>query len=71
MSNHKTHEGHDHKHGENCGHKTVEHDGHKDFLHDGHMHHVHGDHVDEHVIGVDGKNPADCTPSHATSCSSQ
>jgi len=65
MSNHKTHANHDHTHGPNCGHKQVEHDGHTDFLHDGHLHNVHGDHVDEHVVAVGGKNPADCTPAHA------
>lgn len=65
MSDCNKHHGHSHQHGSQCGHTAVEHDGHTDYLHDGHLHHVHGDHVDEHVLGVNGANPASCTPGHA------
>ena len=65
MSDHKIHEAHSHVHGATCGHTSVKHDGHQDYLHDGHLPHLHGDHVDEHQIGVSGKNPASCTPDHS------
>lgn len=59
------HPSHAHEHGPACDHLAVEHDGHVDYLHEGHLHHPHGDHVDEHVLEVNGTNPADCTPKHA------
>jgi hypothetical protein len=64
MDNHRTHANHAHKHGPGCGHQAISHEGHTDYLHDGHLHHEHGDHVDEHSVGVTGKNPAQCTPAH-------
>jgi hypothetical protein len=61
---HEVHEGHSHRHGPGCGHTGVRHDGHVDYLHDGCLHHPHEDHVDEHRIGVDARNPAECTPGY-------
>ena len=64
----ETHEHHDHEHGKNCGHTAVKHGDHVDYLHDGHLHHpVAGGKVEEHVLPVDAKNPAACTPAHACS----
>jgi hypothetical protein len=65
MIDHRTHANHAHRHGPGCGHKAISHDDHTDYLHDGHMHHEHDDHVDEHAVGVTGKNPSRCTPAHA------
>jgi hypothetical protein len=65
MTNHPKHEGHDHVHGDNCGHTAIPHGDHTDYLHDGHLHKAHDGHVDECVVPVDAKNPADCTPDHA------
>lgn len=62
--NHKHHTNHEHQHGEGCGHTAIKHEDHVDYLHDGHLHHPHESHVDEHVIAVDAKNPAGCTPQH-------
>ena len=59
------HKDHSHAHGPGCGHSAIRHGGHVDYLHDGHLHHSHDGHVDEHALGVDGANPAGCTPSHA------
>lgn len=61
----KPHAGHDHRHGADCGHTAVRHGDHTDYLHDGHLHHPKAGGVEEHVIAVDGTNPADCTPDHA------
>lgn len=60
-----THDKHDHQHGPACGHTPIQHDGHTDYLHDGHLHHPKGEVVEEHVLGVNATNPADCTPAHA------
>jgi hypothetical protein len=70
---HETHGGHEHTHHEDCGHTRVSHDGHMDYLHDGHLHSEHEDHYDEHVIGVNEQNPAECAPvecgcGHADGC---
>lgn len=65
--NHHTHENHDHVHGPNCGHKAVKHGDHIDYLHDGHLHHSHEGHYDECSIGIDSKNPNQCTEGHACS----
>ena len=62
---HHTHTDHAHTHGPGCGHIAVKHGDHVDYLHDGHLHHGHDGHVDECALGVDGANPAACTPSHA------
>jgi hypothetical protein len=62
---HHTHTDHAHTHGPGCGHVAVKHGDHVDYLHDGHLHHGHDGHVDECALGVDGANPAACTPSHA------
>ena len=58
-----THPDHDHKHGPGCGHTAIEHDGHVDYLHDGHLHHPTGNaaQVEEHILEVSARNPADCT----------
>jgi hypothetical protein len=62
---HRSHDQpHSHLHQPGCGHTTVVHDGHTDYLDAGHLHHVHGTHVDEHVLAVNGTNPAQCTPGH-------
>lgn len=61
----KVHEKHEHVHGAQCGHLAVKHEGHTDYLHDSHLHYVHEGHVDEHVLGIDKTNAADCTPSHS------
>ena len=55
---------HEHEHGPKCGHQVVKHDDHLDYLHDGHLHGTRGDHSVEHVVAVDAKNPATCTPDH-------
>src|SRR6267154_2268713 len=60
----KHHANHTHNHGPNCGHMAVSHDGHVDYLHDGHLHHINGGVVEEHVLAVNGSNPAACTPGH-------
>ena len=62
---HTVHADHPHVHGPGCGHPAVRHEGHVDYLHDGHLHHAHAGHVDDCVVSVDAKNPADCTPQHA------
>jgi hypothetical protein len=59
-----THDNHTHKHGTGCGHTGVKHGDHVDYLHDGHLHHMAGGKVEEHVLPVDGSNPAACTPKH-------
>lgn len=61
---HTTHQGHSHEHNSNCGHKKVMHNGHTDYLHEGHLHNVHEGHIDEHLLEVTSKNPANCTPQH-------
>jgi hypothetical protein len=35
------------------------------ITYEGHWHHPHAGHVDEHTIGVSGRNPESCTPAHA------
>lgn len=61
---HPKHDDHDHVHGADCGHTAIQHGDHTDYLHDGHLHKAHDGHVDECVVPVDAKNPADCTPDH-------
>ena len=62
MNEHRIHDDHPHTHGPACGHKAIQHNDHQDYLHDGHLHFPHDGHVDEHVISVGERNPADCTP---------
>ena len=59
------HKDESHTHSSHCGHTPISHDGHTDYLHDGHLHHqLESGAVEEHVIDVSEKNPADCTPEH-------
>lgn len=62
---HNCSENHDHQHGQNCGHTAIKHGDHVDYLHDGHLHHPAGTSIEEHVLEVSAKNPAQCTPDHA------
>ncbi|WP_199520102.1 ArsR/SmtB family transcription factor [Fulvimarina endophytica] len=61
MADHQHHHDHPHVHGPDCGHTAIKHNGHVDYVHDGHLHHQDGDTVEEHVIPVTDKNPAECT----------
>ncbi len=65
---HNHHDDHNHKHEPGCGHTAIQHGDHVDYVHDGHLHHncEHGQ-IAEHVLEVNGTNPADCTRGHACS----
>lgn len=56
------HDGHEHQHGPGCGHTAIRDADEVKYLHDGHLHVPHGDHVDEHVVEVTPRNPAECCP---------